>query len=85
MTIASDFKENDEVFGLAYGGAYAEYITVSVNMIIHKPKEISWEKAAGLPEVWFTAIQALFLVGNIKKNQTVLFHAGASSTPNGMS
>jgi NADPH:quinone reductase-like Zn-dependent oxidoreductase len=70
----------DEVFGLAYGGAYAEYIAVSVKMIVHKPKELSWETAAGLPEVWFTAIQALFLVANIQKGQTVLFHAGASST-----
>jgi len=66
------------VFGLAYGGAYAEYIAVSIKMIVHKPKELSWETAAGLPEVWFTAIQACFLVGSISAGQTVLFHAGAS-------
>jgi len=76
--VAIDFKEGDEVFGLAYGGAYAEYIAVSVKMIVHKPKELSWETAAGVPEVWFTAIQACFLVGNISAGQTVLFHAGAS-------
>ena len=76
--IAGDFKEGDEVFGLAYGGAYAEYVAVSVKMIVHKPKELSWETAAGVPEVWFTAIQASFLVGNLSKGQTVLFHAGAS-------
>jgi len=75
---ADDFKEGDEVFGLAYGGAYAEYIVVSVKMIVHKPKELTWEVAAGVPEVWFTAIQACFLVGNLSKGQTVLFHAGAS-------
>ena len=74
----NDFKVGDEVFGLAYGGAYAEYIAVSVKMIVHKPKELTWEKAAGLPEVWFTAIQAAFLVGNLSREQTVLFHAGAS-------
>src|ERR1700676_5121472 len=78
LIVASDFKVGDEVFGLAYGGAYAEYIAVSVKTIVHKPKELSFETAAGLPEVWFTAIQALFLVANIKKGQTVLFHAGAS-------
>jgi len=49
-------------------------------MIVHKPKELSFEQSAGLPEVWFTAIQALFLVGNFSKGQTVLFHAGASGT-----
>ena len=46
-----DFKVGDEVFGLAYGGAYAEYIAVSTHMLIHKPKEVSWEQAAGFPEV----------------------------------
>jgi NADPH2:quinone reductase len=46
-----DFKTGDEVFGLAYGGAYAEYIAVSTKMLVHKPKEISWEVAAGIPEV----------------------------------
>jgi NADPH:quinone reductase-like Zn-dependent oxidoreductase len=46
-----DFKVGDEVFGLAYGGAYAEYIAVATGMLIHKPKELSWEEAAGIPEV----------------------------------
>jgi NADPH:quinone reductase-like Zn-dependent oxidoreductase len=78
LILACDFNKGDEVFGLAYGGAYAEYIAVSVKMIVHKPKELSWETAAGVPEVWFTAIQALYLVGNLTKGQTVLFHAGAS-------
>lgn len=48
-----DFKVGDEVFGLAYGGAYAEYISVATGMLIHKPKELSWEEAAGIPEVFF--------------------------------
>lgn len=46
-----DFKIGDEVFGLAYGGAYAEYLASSNKMLIHKPKEISWATAAGIPEV----------------------------------
>ena len=46
-----DFKIGDEVFGLAYGGAYAEYLASSTRMLIHKPKEISWTTAAGIPEV----------------------------------
>ncbi len=47
-----DFKVGDEVFGLAYGGAYAEHIAVSTHMLIHKPAELSWEQAAGVPEVY---------------------------------
>lgn len=45
-----EFSVGDEVFGLAYGGAYAEYICSSVQMLVHKPKELSWETAAGIPE-----------------------------------
>ncbi|KAI9373039.1 hypothetical protein BJX61DRAFT_542147 [Aspergillus egyptiacus] len=74
-----DFKIGDEVFGLAYGGAYAEYIAVSTGMLIHKPAELSFEEAAGVPETWITATQALWLVGAFKKGESVLWHAGASS------
>ncbi|KAH7026167.1 zinc-binding dehydrogenase [Microdochium trichocladiopsis] len=75
---SSDFKPGDEVFGLAYGGAYAEYIAVSTKMLLHKPAFLSWEQAAGVPETWITATQALFLVGEFSKGKTVLWHAGAS-------
>ena len=27
-------------------GAYAEYVAVSTKMLVHKPKELSWEVAA---------------------------------------
>lgn len=45
------FKVGDEIFGLAYGGAYAEYIAVNTHMLLHKPSHLSWEEAAGVPEV----------------------------------
>lgn len=45
------FAVGDEVFGLAYGGAYAEFIVVSTKMLMRKPRELSWEEAAGVPEV----------------------------------
>ncbi|KAL9129152.1 MAG: hypothetical protein Q9217_002327 [Psora testacea] len=73
------FKIGDEVFGLAYGGAYAEYITVSTHMLIHKPKELSWEEAAGIPETWITATQAMYLVAEFAPGKSILWHAGASS------
>ena len=46
-----NFKVGDEVFGLAYGGAYAEYIKVDVKMLLRKPGHLKWEEAAGVPEV----------------------------------
>ena len=72
------FSVGDEVFGLAYGGAYAEYIAVSTHMLIHKPNEISWEEAAGIPETWITALQAMYVVGDYKPGQSILWHAGGS-------
>ncbi|BCS19641.1 NAD(P)H-quinone oxidoreductase [Aspergillus puulaauensis] len=75
----SGFKVGDAVFGLAYGGAYAEYIVVDTGMLIHKPTELSWEQAAGVPETWITASQALNVIGEFKQGHSVLWHAGASS------
>lgn len=75
----SAFKVGDEVFGLAYGGAYAEYIAVSTRMLVHKPSGMSWVEAAGIPETWITATQALNFIGEFKSGQSVLWHAGASS------
>jgi len=77
--ITEGFKKGDAVFGLAYGGAYAEYIAVSTHMLLHKPNHLSWEQAAGVPEVWITATQAMFTVGEFSKGKTILWHAGASS------
>lgn len=74
----SGFKEGDEVFGLAYGGAYAEYIAVSTRMLLHKPSSIDWVTAAGIPETWITATQALHLVLEFAKGKSILWHAGAS-------
>ncbi|OBT68074.1 hypothetical protein VE03_01495 [Pseudogymnoascus sp. 23342-1-I1] len=74
----SSFKVGDKVFGLAYGGAYAQKISVSETMIMHIPETMSFETAAGIPETYFTAIQAIHLVGGLEPGQSVLIHAGAS-------
>ncbi|KAI0417198.1 zinc-binding dehydrogenase [Xylaria grammica] len=72
-------RAGDAVFGLAYGGAYAEYIAVDARMVLRKPGFLSWEAAAGIPETFITATQALHLVGEFAAGKTVLWHAGASS------
>ncbi|KAK5151192.1 hypothetical protein LTS14_009362 [Recurvomyces mirabilis] len=73
------FKKGDAVFGLAYGGAYAEYIAVSTHMLMHKPENLTHEQCAGIPETWITATQALFLIGEFEPGKSVLWHAGASA------
>ncbi|KAG8928983.1 hypothetical protein FRC02_006147 [Tulasnella sp. 418] len=74
----SQFKVGDEVLGLAYGGAYAEYIVAYENMLAPKPDHLTWAEAAGIPENWLTSYQALFMVGEVKKGEKVLLHVGAS-------
>ncbi|ORX35644.1 hypothetical protein BD324DRAFT_630987 [Kockovaella imperatae] len=75
---AKAFNVGDEVFGLAYGGAYAEYIANPEQMTLPKPSNLSWEEVGGMLETWLTGYQALFLEGGMKKGANVLIHAGAS-------
>ena len=72
------FNPGDEVFGLAYGGAYAEYVAVSSKMLIHKPHAMRWEQAAAIPETWITATQVLHKVLGFTPGKSILWHAGAS-------
>ncbi|GAA97133.1 uncharacterized protein L969DRAFT_94123 [Mixia osmundae IAM 14324] len=75
---SSDLKTGSQVFGLAFGGAYAEYIAVDAGMVVTKPEHLSHAQAAAIPENWLTAYQCLFLVGQMKEGDNVLIHAGAS-------
>ncbi|ODN76959.1 hypothetical protein, variant [Cryptococcus amylolentus CBS 6039] len=75
---STKWKVGDEVFGLAYGGAYAEYIVSPEIMLLAKPEKLSWVEAASIPEAWMTATQALTLEAPLKEGQNVLIHAGAS-------
>ncbi|GAA5835654.1 hypothetical protein JCM11251_002986 [Rhodosporidiobolus azoricus] len=75
---SSDFQVGEPVFGLATGGAYAEYISVPAGMVTRKPDNVSWVQAAAVPENWLTAYQALFLIADLQAGQSVLIHAGAS-------
>ncbi|KAI5118080.1 hypothetical protein M0805_009160 [Coniferiporia weirii] len=77
-TEVTQWNMNDEVFGLAAGGAYAEFITVPDTHVIRKPSHLSWVDAASIPENWLTAYQALVQIGKVKAGDNVLVHAGAS-------
>ncbi|RWA08662.1 hypothetical protein EKO27_g6449 [Xylaria grammica] len=81
LTQEDEWKVGDEVFGLLYGGGYAEYVNVDKRMLIRKPKELSFEQTGGLCETWFTAMQALHFVGqyNAETTRSILWHAGASA------
>lgn len=67
-----------QVFGLVAGGAYAEYCLLDAALAFELPSNLTPEQGAGIAEVFLTAYQAMFTIGNLLPQQKVLFHAGAS-------
>jgi NADPH:quinone reductase-like Zn-dependent oxidoreductase len=70
------FKVGDAVFADS-AGAFAEYVCVREELLVHKPANVSFEHAAASPVVGLTAIQGLRDSGHIKSGQSVLIN-GAS-------
>ncbi len=74
----SGWRSGDRVCALLPGGGYAEYVTIPAKMGIPIPANLTFEQAAAIPEVFLTAYQALYWLGELKAGQEVLVHAGAS-------
>jgi putative PIG3 family NAD(P)H quinone oxidoreductase len=72
------FSAGDRVFGLVGGGGYAEKALIHSQMAMRIPEAWSFETAAAVPEVYFTANETLFTLGELTQGETVLIHAGAS-------
>ncbi|KAK3588485.1 hypothetical protein CHS0354_012894 [Potamilus streckersoni] len=72
------WKKGDRVMALLAGGGYAEYATVHEDLLLNVPSNLNLTEAGGIPEVWLTAYQLLFFVGNVQPGDIVLIHAGAS-------
>ncbi len=56
------FRAGEHVFGMRngwFGGACAEFVSVSADELVHKPASLGWKEAAALPLVSLTALQAL--------------------------
>ncbi|MED1470163.1 zinc-dependent alcohol dehydrogenase family protein [Bacillus salipaludis] len=76
----TEFKIGDEVFGCAggfrgtTGGALAEFMLADVDLLAHKPKNLTMEEAAALPLVTITAWEALFNRARIMPGQDLLIH-----------
>lgn len=74
----SSFKKGDRVMCLLSGGGYAEKVAVHQGCVLPLPDNLSFEEGAAIPEVFLTAYQALFLIGELQPEQWVLIHAGGS-------
>src|SRR5699024_12473009 len=71
------------VMGLVNGGAYAEYVVMPAERAMVIPDNLSFNEAVAIPEVFLTAYQTLFWIGNLQAHEHVLIHAGASGVGTG--
>ena len=71
-------KPGDRVCALVGSGGYAEKAVFDARMAIPIPSGWSFVQAAAVPEVFFTAQETMFTLGNLKAGETVLIHAAAS-------
>lgn len=76
-----DWRVGDRVMGMIgfplAGGACAEYVITTPELLCIAPDNIDLESAAGVPLAALTAWQALFEVGSINDGDKVLIHAAA--------
>lgn len=77
-TNATGFENGDRVFGLVGGGGYAEKVVIDYRMAMVIPEKWSFEQAAAVPEVFFTANENIFTLGRLAAGETILIHAGGS-------
>jgi NADPH:quinone reductase-like Zn-dependent oxidoreductase len=68
----------ERVMGIAGGGAHAEYLTVHEREAISVPAGLSWEEAAGVPEAFITAYDAMFRQLQLRMGERLLIHAVGS-------
>ncbi|MCX4783410.1 NADP-dependent oxidoreductase [Streptomyces sp. NBC_01264] len=79
-----DYAVGDEVYGYVRKewvelGTYAELASAPVRTLARKPRELSFEQAAGIPLAGLTAYQSLTRVG-LQAGETVLIHSAAGGT-----
>ncbi len=72
------WKIGDRVFGIIGGGGQAQYVTVPENHLAAVPSNLDWAEAAGVPEVFMTAHDALFTQCGLTIGERVLIHAAGS-------
>ncbi|HKI99996.1 MAG TPA: NAD(P)H-quinone oxidoreductase [bacterium] len=72
------FTKGQRVFGLVGGGGYAEFALLDHKMAMPIPDGWSFEEAAAVPEVFFTANETVFVLGALQRGERLLVHAGGS-------
>ena len=68
----------DRVLGLLGGGGYAQRVVTHHRMAVRIPDNLDFAQAASIPEVFFTAHDALFNHCDLQLGERALIHAGGS-------
>jgi NADPH2:quinone reductase len=63
------------VMGIIGGGAHAEYLCIHEREVLPAPRDLSFDEAAAIPEVFLTAYDALFRQLDVRLGERVLVHA----------
>lgn len=72
------WKPGQRVFGLAGGGAQAQYLAMQERLLAEVPANLDWGEAASIPEAFITAHDALWKQADLRPGETVLIHAVGS-------
>ncbi len=72
------WKPGQQVMGLVGGGGQAEYVLAHEGLLVEIPQNLDFVQAAGVPEVFMTAHDALFHQAGLQMGEYVLIHAAGS-------
>jgi NADPH2:quinone reductase len=76
--LAHRWRPGQRVMGLTGGGGQAEHIVIHEGLLVEIPENLDFVQAAGIPEVFITAYDALFTQAGLKMGERVLIHAAGS-------
>lgn len=74
----TSWQVGDRVCALVSGGGYAEQVNVPAPLLMAIPEDWSYEQAAAVPEVFYTAYVNIFMEANLQPGETALIHGAAS-------
>ncbi|PWE32319.1 NAD(P)H-quinone oxidoreductase [Maritimibacter sp. 55A14] len=72
------WAEGDAVTALLPGGGYAEYALTHQDHALRLPEAMTPDRAAALPETFFTVWSNVFMRGRLRAGETFLLHGGTS-------
>jgi NADPH:quinone reductase len=74
---AQRFAVGERVMAIVGGGAQAQLATVHERQLMPVPAALDWPAAGGLPEVFTTAHDAVFVQAGLRPGERLLVHGGA--------